>query len=72
MNDSYLLHWADFLREHKLEHLAFFLLDATRPLHTLFAQMLHLFSPFFSVTPIQILLEEQQALDEFLFLLLPE
>ncbi|MFN3741235.1 MAG: hypothetical protein ACK4VW_01020 [Anaerolineales bacterium] len=71
MNGSY-LHWADFLREHKLERFAFFLLDATRPLHTLFAQMLHLLSPFFPVTSIQILLEDQHALDEFLLLLLPE
>jgi hypothetical protein len=69
MNDSSPLQWADFLRERGLGNVTRFLLEATRPLHPLLSQTLHVFSPFLPLSSFQSLLEDPQSIDTFISLL---
>ncbi len=69
MQDSLLLEWTSFLRERGLGNVTSFLLEATRPLHPLLSQTLHVFSPFLPTSSIQHLLEDSQSMDAFISLL---
>ncbi len=69
MQDTSLHQWASFLREHGLANITLFLLDATRPLHPLLSQALHVFSPFLPLSSLQHLLEDPQYMNELIFLL---
>lgn len=72
MDASLLPRWADFLRQRGLGTFTLFLLEATRPLHPLFSQSIHFFSPFLPLSHLQALLEDPQVLEEFTSLLTSE